>query len=474
MLSLNTNVSALNAANALSQASQKVAVASERIGTGLRVNSAKDDPGSQLISNRLKAVMAGYAKASENINQGVAMAQVIDGALSSISSLLISMKSLAISSATSSTSQADRNLNQEQFQQYLNSIDSIATAASYNKQNLLDGSVSTLDLQTGHDSLEVTTMQLSAATTHHLGARATSSGNSSTALAAGNLTLNGVSIGASSAADDTTSFAADRASSAIAKVAAINRSLKNTQVLATVETNTVNGSAMTTAPALSGVLTINGQDIPVSLTTDKASNRAAVTTAINDKLWSSGIKAVDTGSDSQGVQLQAADGRTINIAYDGSGLADNNTGLDSTVSHVGEFRLESLDGSQITIGGNHPEYAGLDSTSTTTQMLASLDISTSSGAQDAMSLLDTAIDQVSRYQSRAGAQLNRFDIQSTFASQMQTTASESYGRINDADLAKETVNLASAQIIQNAAAAMLAQANVSQDIVKYLLKSSGN
>ena len=474
MLSVNTNIGALNAANALSQANRQASLASERIGTGLRVNSAKDDPGSLVLSNRLKSVIAGYGKASENINQGVAMAQVIDGALSSISSILASMKTLAISSATSTTSAADRQVNQEQFAQYLSSIDSITTAASYNKQNLLDGSVSTLNLQTGYDTLGVTSMQLSAATTNHLGARATSSGNSSNPLRSGDLELNGIGIGASSATDDSTSAIGDREGSAIAKVAAINRKLSETQVFATVETNTVSGSTMT-APtgATTGTVTINDEDITVSLTGDNAQNRVTVTREVNAKLLSSGIKAVDSGTDAGGVQLSAADGRTITISYDGT-VSGSYTGLGTSGTHVGEFRLESLNGSSIAIAGTDPGRAGLDPLTTQTSVLNSLDISTQSGAQTAMSLLDSAIDQVSRYQSRAGAQLNRFEIQNDFAGRMQTTATESYGRINDADLAKETVHLASAQIIQNAAAAMLAQANVSQDIVKYLLKASGS
>ena len=474
MLSVNTNIGALNAANALNQANRQVALSSERISTGLRVNSAKDDPGSLVLSNRLKAVIAGYGKASENINQGVAMAQVIDGALSSTSSILASMKTLAISSATSTTSAADRQVNQEQFAQYLSSIDSITSAASYNKHNLLDGSVSTLNLQTGYDTLGVTTMQLSAATTNHLGARATSSGNSNSALSSGDLKLNGIDIGASSAADDSTSVAADGAGSAIAKVAAINRKLSETQVFATVETNTVSGTAMS-APigAITGTVAINNKNIDVSLTGDTAQNRLAVTQAVNAELLSSGIKAVDSGTDAGGVELSATDGRTITIAYGGT-VSDSYTGLGTSGTHVSEFRLESLSGSSIKIAGNDPSKAGLDSATTQTSMLAGLDISTQSGGQGGMSLLDSAIDQVSRYQSRVGAQLNRFEIQSDFAGQMQTTATESYGHINDADLAKETVHLASAQIIQNAAAAMLAQANVSQDIVKYLLKSSGN
>ena len=102
--------------------------------------------------------------------------------------------------------------------------------------------------------------------------------------------------------------------------------------------------------------------------------------------------------------------------------------------------------------------------------VSELDISTQIGGSNAMSVLDDAIDMVSSYQALVGAQENILDYQSDYVTATNVAATAAYGNIMDYDLAAETTALASAQIKQNGAMAMLAQANISQDMVAYLLK----
>jgi flagellin len=103
-------------------------------------------------------------------------------------------------------------------------------------------------------------------------------------------------------------------------------------------------------------------------------------------------------------------------------------------------------------------------------MVASADISTATKATAALSVIDSAIDMVSGLQARAGAQLNRLDYRKTFLAEQKTNTTAAYSSIMDANYAEETANLASSEILKNAATAILAQANLNKDIVSYLLK----
>ena len=139
MLSLNTNLNAMVAANAYSTASTAYAKASQRISTTLAINSAKDDPVGLAIANRWKAQIASYAKATDNINAGISAVQIADSALSQITTILTSMKTLATSSASGTTTSATRTSNQSLFEIYMAQIDSIADSAEYNGTSLLNG-----------------------------------------------------------------------------------------------------------------------------------------------------------------------------------------------------------------------------------------------------------------------------------------------------------------------------------------------
>ena len=132
MLSLNTNIEALKAGLALQTATAKYTQAAERISTGLRINSAKDDPAGLGLANRLKAKLGSFTKAVDNVNQGIAMVQTVDSSLKSIVSNLSAMRDLALSSASGTTLASDRAVNQTQFASYLAEINSIVAATNYN------------------------------------------------------------------------------------------------------------------------------------------------------------------------------------------------------------------------------------------------------------------------------------------------------------------------------------------------------
>ncbi len=307
------------------------------------------------------------------------------------------------------------------------------------------------------------------------------------AFSAGDFTINGVTIGSSVSTDDTASYAgltgahvgSNVAGSAIAKAAAINRLTSLTQVTATANATAVRGTVMAAA-ALSGTLTINGVQTN-TITTDGVSNATArqnTVAAINAVAAQSGVTAVDTGSDTYGVKLVAADGRNIMISNGaGSGLTSAATGLGTVNgSYYGSITLSSGKAFTIGAGRNNTSDAvdgatnvnGLDHLglgagtyggTRTGSALSNVDLSTASGATSALSSIDNALATVNTQLAALGATENRFtsNISNLNSSDNNMTAARS--RIQDADFAAETANLTRNQILQQAGVAMLGQAN---------------
>jgi flagellin len=357
MFSLNTNINAMVAANAYSSATAAYSQASTRISTQLAINSAKDNPVGLAVANRWKAQIASYAKATDNINAGISAVQIADSALSEIATILTSMKTLATSSASGTASAATRTSNQTVFETYMAQIDSIAESAEYNGASLLNGDTPTIKVQTGINAGDTTTLKFSSAIPSALGTGSplalSSLGGSTTALASGDLLINGYTIGASQSSYDSYSYALN-SGSAIAKAAAINLMTDYTNVEADVGETTVAGSAMTTANDSAGTITINGTAISLTLaeSNDYATNRAAVVTAINLNSGQTGVTATDTNSATLGVTLTATDGRNITVAFDGTNLNAARTGIGAAGTYAGTYTLRSLDQTDITISSN--------------------------------------------------------------------------------------------------------------------------
>ena len=362
---INTNVKALAAQASMSQVERNLQTSMERLSTGLRINSAKDDAAGLAISNRMTSQIRGYAVAIRNSNDGISMAQTAEGALGQVNSMLQRMRELAVQAANGAVTGADRSSLQLEVDQLKQQIQDVAVKTNHNNINLLDGSAGNVVLQTGVKAGDTMTIGFGSVKTKDigLGARAslastgtsfstvTGAASATAAMAAGDLLLNGVSVGASLAVDDKLSYEGND-SSAIAKAAAINRVSAQSGVYATVNNTTVHGSMMTAAVA-SGVITINGVKTATVYTTDDAElSRAAVVTAINNVSKQTGVTAINTHDDSKGVVLVAADGRNITISAD-TALTSSATGLAAAdTTYTGTYELNTLDGRSINVGSN--------------------------------------------------------------------------------------------------------------------------
>ena len=346
---INSNISALTSAFALRQATIASTTASERIASGLRINSAKDDPAGIGQANRLKAQIASYAKATDNINSGIAIVQKIDSSLSQISDILISMRDLASSSSSGATSSDTRTSNQTQLSSYRDDINTISNTTTWNGQSLMNGGLTSLFIQSGIDSRSKTALNFYSALTSALGIGSplavSSLGSNTNAMASGDLLINGITVGATSTSDDNLSYA-DKSGSAIAKAAAVNRVSGSTNVQAVVGTTTASGSSMSAVGSdTTGTITINGTAISLTLyATDSVdTSRASVISTINSYSGQTGVVAVDGETDARGVLLTAEDGRNITVAH--STLTASQTGLAADNTYAGTYTLRNLDGS---------------------------------------------------------------------------------------------------------------------------------
>lgn len=328
---INTNIASLTAQRNLDRSQSANETALNRLSSGLRINSAKDDAAGLAISTRFESQTKGLAVAIRNAGDGISLAQTAEGALGSMTDSLQRIRELAVQSANATNSSSDREALQAEAAQLIDEINRVSEETNFNGQKLLNGDFAGA-FQVGANTGERISFDLSSVTTSSLGVSeqaGVSAVGTDEALGNGDLNINGRDIRASSSQDDTLSYKNASASS-IAKAAAINDAMDETGVKAVVDENVVGGSSMTAQDA-SGTLTINGVSINVETTSDATSTRSAVATAINAVADETGVMAVDSETDELGVTLVADDGRNITLDYSGT-LTAQNTGLAETSS----------------------------------------------------------------------------------------------------------------------------------------------
>jgi flagellin len=343
-LVVNTNVASIDTQRYLTNNQNMLNQALQRLSSGLRINSAADDVAGYAIAQRMNAQVNGDNVASRNANDGISLAQTALGSLSTISANLQQIRQLAVQAANASNSSADRASLNSAAQQLLQEIDREATSASFNGVNLLDGSFKAQQFQVGANAGQtISISNISSARIANLGSSDTAAvtagqnAGGTNAMADGDLLINGIDIGPSLASTDTASTASAGAS-AIAKAAAINAKSSVTGVTATVNDTEVDGSSMT-ATAATGTITINGTSIAVQTTASTITSRASVVAAINAKSDLTGVTAVDTGSDADGVRLVANDGRNVVVAFGTVTAAE--TGIAAAGTYTGSYTLNS-------------------------------------------------------------------------------------------------------------------------------------
>jgi len=433
-LVVNTNVSSLSAQRSLSRTGMDLGVSLQRLASGLRINSAKDDAAGMAIASRMTTQIRGLNQATRNANDGVSLAQTAEGALGEMINSLQRMRELAIQSANSTNSASDRAALNSEAQQLISEIDLIARTTEFNGLKLLDGSFGTSNFQVGANAGQVISVGMANARTSVLG------GGYTEAVTSGGLTPTGALTGASgvlsldgnvvTGVDDGVSHNLGE-SSAIALSQAISAldGFSASAAANVVSLGAVTDDDGTAGIALaSGDLTINGTAV-----VGAATNNADMADLIN----SANIDGVTASVSGGAVVLTASDGRNIQVES-GGGNAD-------TV-----FATVDLSG------------AAVDSTA-----VAGFNIISSNST---IGIVDRALDAVNSMRADLGAIQTRFE---STINRLTTTAENltaARSRITDADFAAETANMTRAQILQQAGVAILAQANQQPQLALMLLK----
>ncbi|WP_416398311.1 flagellin [Allohahella sp. A8] len=366
---VNTNIASLNAQRNLNQTQRASDTALQRLSSGLRINSAKDDAAGLAISTRFDSQIRGTNVAIRNAGDGISLAQTAEGAMDSINTSLQRIRELSLQSANDTNSAVDRKALQEEVSQLVSEIENVAKTTSFNGKNLLDGSFSSASFQTGANVGDTVKVSIGKLDQDSLGSALTAgissnvsktalTGTTGDALVAGDLVINGVSVAASKAGSDTSSVAFG-SSSALAKVEAINAVSSQTGVTAVANTNTAAGNGVADAAAVvaAGNIDINGTTFSLSkaATGDATADLAGVAETINTKTGATGVVATVVKTDAGArIDLTAEDGRNITIVGATAGSYGLATGLGTSGgaattgnTYVGDYTLQSNDGSAM-------------------------------------------------------------------------------------------------------------------------------
>jgi flagellin len=499
---INTNIMSLNAQRNLNMTQTALATAMQRLSSGMRVNSAKDDAAGLAISERFTTQIRGLNQAVRNANDGISLSQTAEGAMAEMTNNLQRIRELAVQSANATNSASDREALDKEVQQRLQEVQRISEQTNFNGQKILDGTFGSAIFQVGPNVGDTIAINLSTSMkTTDLGNIATgqSTAEVTTAALSGTGTIkvgNGapVTVSASVAGNQ----AGQTVGSAYAKAEAIRSAGVNGLNVSATNNTLLDVSSVSLADTETYQLRVNGIDI-FNTTSSGASTITAqeITDAINASSDSTGVTAaISTGK----ILLTASDGRNIAIGQSGTGATGTEgvvagTGSALTVNSVtyklgtvgtfanatanstdadavngGTLKFTAQEAISITGDGTSLGFASNDFTiSVDSQTLSSVNIKTVDGANNTILRVDAALTAVSGLRSTFGAIQNRFE--STIAN-LSTTAENltaSRSRIMDADFAAETAALSRAQILQQAGTAMVAQANqVPQGVLQLL------
>jgi len=472
---VNTNVASLNAQRNLSRSDSLLSTSLQRLSSGLRINSAKDDAAGLAIANRFTTQIRGLNQAVRNANDGISLAQTAESALDEVTNNLQRIRELAVQSANATNSASDRAALDQEVQQRIEEINRIASQTSFNGQKVLDGSFGSAQFQVGANVGETINVNLTTGTrADQLGQIATGTATVNAGpLTDGSLTLAvgsspAVAVGASVAGTQ----AGQDADSAYAKVNAVNSAgISGLTATADNAQTATFGTVSTTGADVTYDLTINGESIFTGYTLVDASSDTLtadqVAAQVNLQSSKTGVSASVSGTD---LTLTAADGRNITFAETISGGAGAGLGqVDGTL--YGDVTLSAAENIVADDTGNLLGFgAGATSIAVDTNTLNSVDVLTVGGAEGAIQRVDASLTTVSGLRSQLGAVQSRFE---SITSNLQTVSENlqaSRSRILDADFAAETANLTKAQILQQAGVAILAQANAVPQTVLGLLR----
>jgi len=386
MATINTNMSANIAANSMTRNERSMSSTMERLSTGLRINSAKDDAAGLAISSKMTSQINGLNQAVRNANDAISMIQVAEGAMKEVTNMFQRMRELAVQAISDSNTSADRTALNNEYKQLSYEVSRVAENTQWNGTNILDGARTQTTFQIGANASQTIAVNFGDLSASHATTVSTVTDGLSAAKASATITITG-----DVAAGDQLTFKTDKLDAS--------------------------GNATYYTQAIDATLAgkINGTDTDGTMGADVA--------------LSAGTYALTT----------TGTGGVIKIEADAVG--------------VETFSISDV----VVTRGLHKD-------------VAKSDVLTSGSADASLTTLSSAIDSVNSNRAGLGASMSRLEYAADNLQNVAQNTASARSRVLDADYASETTELARTQIIQQAATAMLAQANQSQQAVLALLK----
>ena len=479
-LTVNTNIPSLNTQRNLQNASSSLATSMQRLSTGSRINSAKDDAAGLQISNRLTNQINGLNQATRNANDGISLSQTAEGAMQQSTNILQRIRDLAVQSANGSNSDADRAALQKEVTAQQNELTRIAQTTTFGGRKLLDGSFGTTSFQIGANAYETIDVTLKDTSATALGSNqiGSSSGSGAGSVAGSVVAGSGgalTSSGSITLVGGGKSTAVTYASGDSAKTIAGNMNGQIPGLTASART-VVTVTDTISSGAANMTMNVGGN----SLNLVGVTNTKDMADQINANAAKLGVTA-NYDTQAKKLTITSATGENITFGND-TGTAAGNINVasqrsDGTFSNAVDVRAS---------GGQAMGYVKLDSpttfamtgnttalfgaTSSSLSKVSDVDISTADGAQKALSVIDQALANIDSQRADLGAVQNRFDNTISNLTNISENATSARSRIKDTDYAAETANLSKNQVLQQAGTAILAQAKQLPQSVLSLLQ----
>lgn len=418
---INTNSLSLMAQNNLNKSQSSLGTAIERLSSGLRINSAKDDAAGQAISNRFTANIKGLTQASRNANDGISLAQTTEGALNEVNDNLQNIRRLTVQAQNGSNSDSDLQSIQDEITQRLSEINRISEQTDFNGVKVLSGSSDKLTIQVGandNETIDIDLKKIDASTLK---------------LDTFNVS-NGINVGTQVGAAVTT---VPKMEAPV--IAADGNATKKTSD-GNLYTNAAGDNFVKATDGNFYDATVTGANVawdsgtPVAKDPTGATITKQVANGTNPVSGLNGGESLMKFTDSKGV----------------AGYVVKGSGTDANGAVIDTYTSATVDASGAVTKGKA--------------------LSTAPKTTDPLAALDSALSQVDSLRSSLGAVQNRFDsvINNLNSTVNNLTASQS--RIQDADYATEVSNMSRANILQQAGTSVLAQANQSTQNVLTLLR----
>jgi flagellin len=518
---INTNIQSLTAQRNLATSQMAMNTSMARLSSGLRINSAKDDAAGLAISERMTSQVRGLNQAARNANDGISLSQVAEGALGSASATLQRIRELAVQSANATNSASDRAALQAEVGQLTNELERIAQTTQFNGQNLLDGSFTSADFQVGANANQrITATTANFSTAKYGGNRVgylpaipgsskgdlmlgsataasippTATGGNTSRVVGGDFVVNGASGSA------TITYPAAASAKAVAALINAQAGVTNVTASAITEIDINNFAPAATTPGF-GSFSVNVTSNNTTATTisfstagNTADGLSSAISAFNDKSSQTGVVA-KLNTAGTGLTLTNLSGSDIKLAnnsaadtFDAVNLAVDTTpvpplppvitptsvtvAIADTAVITGALTLDSDKTFGLSAGAtsNTTDFFNVTTASSQLQSVNAFDISNVDSANRTLAAVDSALSAVNGQRAKFGALQSRFEATILSLNTMSENVSASRSRIQDADFAMETANLARTQILQQAGTAMVAQANQLPQAVLQLLK----